>query len=487
MGALLISPSPSTADIYPISIQIFYMMEEPKMTDQTSYTLSKNDIPRTWYNINADMPVPPTPVLNPQTLEPITPDFLNVLFPMELIMQDVSMDRYIDIPKEVREIYKLYRPTPMIRAHRLEKALDTPAHIYYKYEGVSAAGSHKPNTAIAQAYYNKADGTKALATETGAGQWGSALALACQFFDLDLEVYMVKISYEQKPYRRIMMETYGASVFPSPTNRTQFGKSILKKDPDSPGSLGIAISEAVEVAATSGGAKKYSLGSVLNHVLLHQTVIGEESLKQMDLAGEYPDVVIGCVGGGSNFAGIAYPFLRQNILDGQHTRLLAVEPTATPTLTKGVYTFDYGDSAKMAPIVKMYTLGHDFVPPPIHAGGLRYHGMAPSLCALYEAGYIEAIAVPQLATFDAAVTFTRAEGILPAPESAHAIRGVIDEALDAKEKGEQRVILFNLSGHGHFDLGAYQAYLNEQLQDYEYPEKEIKEAMEHLPEVNLPA
>jgi len=283
------------------------------------------------------------------------------------------------------------------------------------------------------------------------------------------------------------METYGASVFPSPTNRTQFGKSILEKDPDSPGSLGIAISEAVETAVTSGGAKKYSLGSVLNHVLLHQTVIGEESLKQMDLAGEYPDVVIGCVGGGSNFAGIAYPFLRQNILDGQRTRLVAIEPTATPTLTKGVYTFDYGDSAKMAPIVKMYTLGHDFVPPPIHAGGLRYHGMAPSLCALYEAGYIEAIAVPQLATFDAAVTFTRAEGILPAPESAHAIRGVIDEALDAKEKGEQRIILFNLSGHGHFDLGAYQAYLNEQLQDYEYPEKEIKEAMQHLPEVNLPA
>ncbi|HUV25966.1 MAG TPA: TrpB-like pyridoxal phosphate-dependent enzyme [Anaerolineales bacterium] len=457
------------------------------MTDQTRYSLSKDDLPRSWYNINADMPVPPTPVLNPQTLEPITPDFLNVLFPMELIMQDVSMDRYIDIPDEVREIYKLYRPTPLIRAHRLERALDTPAHIYYKYEGASAAGSHKPNTAIAQAYYNKKDGTKALTTETGAGQWGSALALACQFFDLDLEVYMVRISYDQKPYRRIMMETYGASVFPSPTNRTQYGKAILEKDPDSPGSLGIAISEAVETAVTSGGTKKYSLGSVLNHVLLHQTVIGEESLKQMDLAGEYPDVVIGCVGGGSNFAGIAYPFLRQNILDGQRTRLLAVEPTATPTLTKGIYAFDYGDSAKMAPIVKMYTLGHDFVPPPIHAGGLRYHGMAPSLCALYDAGYIEAIAVPQLATFDAAVTFTRAEGILPAPESAHAIRGVIDEALDAKEKGEQRIILFNLSGHGHFDMGAYQAYLSKQLIDYEYPEEAIKEAMKHLPDVPLPA
>jgi tryptophan synthase beta chain len=461
--------------------------EEQKMTDRIRYSLSKDDLPRTWYNINADMPVPPTPVLNPQTLEPITPDFLNVLFPMALIMQDVSMDRYIDIPEEVREIYKLYRPTPLIRAHRLEKVLDTTAHIYYKYEGVSAAGSHKPNTAIAQAYFNKMDGTKALTTETGAGQWGSALALACQFFDLDLEIYMVRISYDQKPYRRIMMETYGADVYPSPTDRTQFGRALLEKDPNNPGSLGIAISEAVEAAATSRGTKKYSLGSVLNHVLLHQTVIGEESLMQMDLAGEYPDVVYGCVGGGSNFAGIAYPFLRQNILDGQRTRLVAVEPTATPSLTKGTYTFDYGDSAKMAPIVKMYTLGHDFVPPPIHAGGLRYHGMAPSLCALYDAGYIEAIAVPQLATFDAAVTFTRAEGILPAPESAHAIRGVIDEALDAKEKGEKRVILFNLSGHGHFDMGAYQAYLNEQLQDYEYPEEQIKEAMKHLPDVKLPA
>jgi tryptophan synthase beta chain len=462
-------------------------MEEPKMSDQTSFTLNETDIPRTWYNMNADHPVAPAPVLNPQTMEPVTPDFLNVLFPMELIMQEISSDRYIDIPDEVRDIYKLYRPTPLLRARRLEKKLGTPAHIYYKYEGVSPAGSHKPNTAIPQAYYNKASGTKALTTETGAGQWGSALALACQFFDLDLEVYMVNVSYQQKPYRRILMETYGAQVFASPTSKTQFGQTVLEQDPESPGSLGIAIAEAVEAAATSGGAKKYGIGSVLNHVLLHQTVVGEESLKQMDLAGEYPDVVVGCVGGGSNFSGIAFPFIRQNLLDGQRTRLLAIEPTASPSLTKGVYTFDYGDSAKLAPVVKMHTLGHDFVPPPIHAGGLRYHGMAPSLCSLYDAGYIEARAVHQLETFEAAVMFSRSEGILPAPESAHAIRGAIDEALDAKEKGEKRVILFNLSGHGHFDLTAYEAYLGGQLHDFAYPEQEIQEAMQHLPQVNLAA
>ena len=453
------------------------------MTEQTRFTLNESDLPRAWYNLNADMPVPPAPVLNPQTMEPVTPDFLGVLFPMELIMQEVSTDRYIDIPEEVLDIYKLYRPTPLLRARRLEKALDTPAHIYYKYEGASPAGSHKPNTAIPQAFYNKVSGTKAMTTETGAGQWGSALALACQFFDLNLEVYMVKVSYNQKPYRRILMETYGAQVFASPTDKTQFGQSVLSENPESNGSLGIAIAEAVEVAATSGGAKKYGIGSVLNHVLLHQTIVGEEVLKQMDLAGEYPDVVVGCVGGGSNFAGVAYPFIRQNLLDGQRTRLLAIEPTASPSLTKGVYTFDYGDSAKLAPVVKMYTLGHDFVPPPIHAGGLRYHGMAPSLCALFEAGYIEAKAVPQLATFEAAVMFSRSEGILPAPESAHAIRGAIDEALDAKEKGEERVILFNLSGHGHFDLEAYDAYLGQKLQDYAYPEKEIQDAMQALPDV----
>ncbi len=453
------------------------------MSNQTRYLLNESDLPRFWYNINADMPVPPTPVLNPQTLEPVTPEFMNVLFEMELILQMISTDQFIEIPEEVREIYKLYRPTPLIRARRLEKALDTPAHIYYKNEGVSPPGSHKPNTAIPQAYYSKVSGTKSLTTETGAGQWGSALSLACNFFDLDLEVYMVKVSYHQKPYRRVMMETYGAQVFASPSDRTEFGRSLLAEDPENPGSLGIAISEAVEVAATSGGAKKYSLGSVMPHVLLHQTVIGEEALKQMDIAGEYPDVVIGCIGGGSNFAGLAYPFLRDKILNGRKTRFVAVEPTATPSLTRGSYTFDYGDSAKMAPIVKMHTLGHDFVPPPIHAGGLRYHGMAPSLCALYDAGYIEAVAVPQLATFEAAVQFSRSEGIIPAPETAHAIRAAIDEALDAKEKGEKRVIVFNLSGHGNFDMAAYQSYFAGELTDYAYPEEAIKSAMEQLPVV----
>ena len=457
------------------------------MSDQTRFMLNETDLPKFWYNVMADSPVTPAPVLRPDTLEPVTPDFLSVLFPMELIMQEVSTERYIQIPEEVREIYKLYRPTPLIRARRLEKALDTPTHIYYKYEGASPAGSHKPNTAIPQAFYNKKAGTKALTTETGAGQWGSALALACNFFGLDLEVYMVKVSYQQKPYRRIMMETYGSQVFASPTDRTNFGRSVLQQDPNSPGSLGIAISEAVEVAVTSGGKKKYSLGSVLNHVLMHQSVIGEEALKQMDLANEYPDVVIGCVGGGSNFAGIAYPFLRENLKNGKRTRLLAVEPTATPSLTKGVYAFDYGDSAKMAPVVKMYTLGHGFVPPSIHAGGLRYHGTAPSLSAFYDAGLIEAVAVKQKPTFEAAIQFARTEGILPAPESAHAIRTAMDEALDAKKKGEKRVILFNLSGHGHFDLGAYEAFLNGKLEDYEYPAEAVQAAMSDLPKVSIPA
>src|SRR5512142_414780 len=455
------------------------------MSDQTKYLLNETDLPRFWYNINADSPVAPTPVLRPDTLEPVTPDFLSVLFPMELILQEVSTERFIPIPEEVREIYKLYRPTPLLRARRLELALDTPAHIYYKNEGVSPAGSQKTNTAIPQAFFHKIGGTKALATETGAGQWGSALALACNFFGLELEVYMVKVSYQQKPYRRNMMETYGAQVFASPTDRTNYGRSVLAEDPSSPGSLGIAISEAVEVAATSGGAKKYSLGSVLNHVLLHQSVIGEESLKQMDMAGEYPDVVIGCVGGGSNFGGIAYPFLRENLKNGKRTRLLAVEPTATPSLTKGVYTFDYGDTAKMAPIVKMHTLGHGFVPPSIHAGGLRYHGMAPSLSAFCDAGLIDAVAVKQKETFEAAVQFARTEGIIPAPESAHAIRVAINEALDAKEKGEQRVILFNLSGHGNFDMSAYEAYFAGKLEDYEYPAEAVQAAMAELPKVNI--
>ncbi len=455
------------------------------MTNQTRFLLNESDLPKFWYNISADSPVPPTPVLHPGTLEPVTPDFLSVLFPMDLILQEISTERFIEIPEEVREIYKLYRPTPLLRARRLEKELGTTAHIYYKYEGVSPAGSHKPNTAIAQAFYNKKAGTHAMTTETGAGQWGSALAFACHVFNLDLEVYMVKVSYQQKPYRRNLMETYGSKVYASPTNQTNYGRSVLEGDPDNPGSLGIAISEAVEAAATSNGTKKYGLGSVLNHVLMHQTVIGEEALKQMDMANEYPDVVIGCVGGGSNFAGIAYPFLRENLKNGKRTRLLAVEPTATPTLTKGVYTFDYGDTAKMAPVVKMHTLGHDFIPPSIHAGGLRYHGMAPSVCGLYDAGYIEAVAVKQIATFEAAIQFARTEGIVPAPESAHAIRAAIDEALDAKAKGEKRVILFNLSGHGNFDMGAYEAYLSGKLEDYEYPAEAVNEAMKHLPQVQM--
>ncbi|MFM8322944.1 MAG: TrpB-like pyridoxal phosphate-dependent enzyme [Chloroflexota bacterium] len=454
---------------------------------ETRYMLSENDLPKYWYNIAGDSPVPPTPVLNPQTMAPVTPDDLAVLFPMELILQEVSQERYIEIPEEVREVYKLYRPTPLVRARRLEKALGTPAHLYYKYEGVSPTGSHKPNTAIAQAYYNKAAGTKALTTETGAGQWGASLAFACTQFQMDLEIYMVRVSYNSKPYRRYMMETYGAQVFASPSERTASGRAQLANDPQNPGSLGMAISDAVEVAALSGGTKKYSLGSVLNHVLLHQSVIGEEALKQMDMAGEYPDVVFGCVGGGSNFAGIAYPFLRQNLKDGQRTRLVAVEPSATPSLTKGVYTFDYGDTAKMAPIIKMHTLGHDFLPAPIHAGGLRYHGMAPSICALYDAGLIEAVAVPQLATFEAAMQFSRTEGIVPAPESSHAIRAAIDEALDAKEKGDARVILFNISGNGNFDMPAYQAYLHGQLEDYAYPEEEVQRSLKNLPQVQMPA
>ncbi len=453
---------------------------------QVKFNLKESDLPKSWYNINADLPAPPHPFLHPGTKEPVTPDFLSVLFPMELILQEISTERYINIPEEIREIYKLWRPTPLIRARRLEKKLGTPAHIYFKHEGVSPSGSHKPNTAVAQAFYNKTEGVKALTTETGAGQWGSALSMACHFFDLALEVYMVKVSYHQKPYRRVLMETYGAEVFASPTDRTNFGRSLLATDPDTPGSLGIAISEAVEVAANSDGKKKYSLGSVLNHVLMHQSVIGEEAIKQMDLAGEYPDVIIGCVGGGSNFAGIAYPFLKEKLQNGHDTRFVAVEPTATPTLTRGPYAYDYGDTAKMAPIVKMFTLGHDFVPPPIHAGGLRYHGMAPSICQLYDAGFLEARAVPQLATFEAAVMFAQSEGIVPAPETAHAVRVAIDEALDAKEKGEKRVILFNLSGHGHFDLSAYQSFLSGQLTDYQYPEEAIQAALEKLPQVDLP-
>ncbi|CUS03804.2 Tryptophan synthase beta chain 2 [Candidatus Promineifilum breve] len=454
------------------------------MTEQTKFLLDESKLPQAWYNINADMPVPPQPVLHPGTLEPVTPDFLAVLFPMSLILQEISAERYIEIPEPVREVYKLWRPTPFLRARRLEMALDTPAHIYYKYEGASPVGSHKPNTAVPQAFYNKEAGTKALTTETGAGQWGSALAMACAFFGIDLEVYMVKESYHQKPYRRIMIESYGATIYPSPSNNTMYGRALLADNADAPGSLGIAISEAVEAAATSGGAKKYSLGSVLNHVLLHQTVIGQEALLQFEMADEYPDVIIGCTGGGSNFAGFTFPFIHKNLTEGKQTQVIAVEPAASPSLTKGIYTFDYGDTAQMAPVVKMHTLGHTFIPPGIHAGGLRYHGMSPQVSALVDAGHIEARAVKQLDTFAAALTFLRSEGIIPAPESTHAIKVAIDEALAAKESGQKRVIAFNLSGHGHFDMGAYESYLHGRLEDYEYPAEAVAEALQHLPDVS---
>ena len=450
---------------------------------QTKFLLPETELPRAWDNIQADLPEPLPPVIHPGTKQPIGPDDLAPLFPMELIMQEVSQERYIEIPEPVLDIYSLWRPTPLYRAHKLEAALETPARLYYKYEGVSPAGSHKPNTSVPQAYYNKQEGIKALTTETGAGQWGSALAMACNYFDIDCEVYMVKISYHQKPYRRVMMQTWGASVTPSPSDKTQAGRAILAEDPDSPGSLGIAISEAVEAAATSGGAKKYSLGSVLNHVLMHQTVIGEEVVKQMEMAGEYPDIMVGCIGGGSNFAGFVFPFVRDKIVNGKETRIIAVEPMAAPSLTKGLYVYDFGDTAMTTPLMKMYTLGHSFIPAPIHAGGLRYHGMAPLVCHLYDLGLIEAVAVHQIPTFEAAVTFARSEGIIPAPETAHAIRVAIDEALKCKETGEEKVIVFNVSGHGHFDMAAYEAYFSGQLEDYEYPEEEIQKALASLPQI----
>jgi tryptophan synthase beta chain len=430
------------------------------MNDKTKYLLDEADLPKAWYNINADMPVSPGPVLHPVTKEPATPDFLSVLFPMKFILEAVSTERFIEIPEPVREVYKLYRPSPLIRARRLEKALDTPAHIYYKYEGGSPVGSHKPNTSIVQAFYAAEEGLTGLTTETGAGQWGSALAMACKFFDIACDVYMVKVSYNQKPYRRVMMQTFGAEVTPSPSTKTEFGSRILEADPESLGSLGIAISEAVEMAVASEGKYKYSLGSVLGPVLMHQTVVGLEALKQFEMADEYPDIIIGCVGGGSNFAGLAFPF----------------------TLTKGSYTFDYGDSARMAPVVKMHTLGHSFVPSGIHAGGLRYHGMAPHICALYDHGDLEAKAVNQLPTFEAAVQFAQTEGIIPAPETAHAVKVAIDEAIKCREEGTSKVIAFNFSGHGFLDLAAYDAYIQGELQNYAYPEEKIKEAMKDLPE-----
>lgn len=449
----------------------------------TKYLLSEDQIPRSWYNIAADLPKAPAPVLHPGTKQPVTPDDLAPLFPMAIIMQEVSTERYIEIPEPVRQVYMQWRPSPLFRARRLEKALDTPARIYYKYEGVSPVGSHKSNTAVAQVFYNKQEGIKKISTETGAGQWGSALAMAGAFFGVDIEVFMVKVSYQQKPYRRSMMQTFGSTVHASPTNLTDAGRSILAKDPENMGSLGIAISEAVEVAAKSGGTVKYSLGSVLNHVLLHQSIIGEEALLQMAQADDYPDVVIGCVGGGSNMAGLAFPFIGEARRKGLSTRFLAAEPMACPSLTKGVYAYDFGDTVGMTPLVKMHTLGHDFMPPGIHAGGLRYHGMSPLLSLLHEEGIIEAQAYHQNAAFEAATLFARNEGIIPAPESSHAIRAAIEEALQAKEAGKERVILFNLSGHGHFDMASYDAYFAGKLQDYEYPAEAVAAAQERLPQV----
>jgi tryptophan synthase beta chain len=451
--------------------------------DKSKYLLDEKDMPTHWYNIQADLPVPLPPMLHPGTKKPLTPPDLAPLFPMELIMQEVSQERYIDIPEEVLDVYKLWRPTIMHRAYHLEKALDTPAKIYYKYEGTSPPGSHKPNTAVAQAYYNKKEGIKRIATETGAGQWGSSLAFACKLFDLECKVYMVKVSYNQKPYRRIMMETWGATCVPSPSPDTKAGRDMLAKDPNCPGSLGLAISEAVEDAVGREDTH-YSLGSVVNHVLLHQTIIGQEAMKQMEMAGHYPDIIVGCIGGGSNFAGMFLPFVRDKILGKKKDlRIICVEPESCPTVTKGLYAYDYGDVAGMAPIAKMFTLGHTFMPPPVHAGGLRYHGMAPIVCHLHRLGFIEAQAVPQLATFEAGVTFARAEGIISAPETNHAIRVTIDEALKCKQEGKSKVILLAHSGHGHFDMAAYEAYLSGKLQDYAYPEDMVKEALKSLPEV----
>jgi tryptophan synthase beta chain len=450
--------------------------------EPTKYLLSEAEMPRQWYNIIPDLPAPPPPVLHPATGQPIGPADLAPLFPLALIQQEVSQERFVPIPEEVLAIYRLWRPTPLYRARRLEATLQTPARIFYKYEGVSPPGSHKPNTAVPQAYYNKQEGVRRIATETGAGQWGSALAFACRLFGLEAKVYMVKASYHQKPYRRSLMEVWGASVTPSPSNETNAGRQVLAQDPDSPGSLGIAISEAVEDAASRDDTR-YSLGSVLNHVLMHQTIIGEEALKQLELADAYPDVVVGCVGGGSNFAGLAFPFVREKLRAGKSTRILAVEPAAAPSLTRGVYTYDFGDTVGMTPLVKMHTLGHTFIPAPIHAGGLRYHGMAPLVSLLYELGLIEARAYTQNPCFEAAVQFARAEGIVPAPESSHAIRAVIDEALAARERGEACTILFNLSGHGHFDLAAYDAYLAGKLEDFDYPPERVQEALATLPKV----
>jgi len=441
--------------------------------------LNDSDLPDKYYNIQADMPNPTLPPLHPGTKKPIGPDDLAALFPMELIKQEVSQERNIEIPDEVREVYKLYRPTPMFRATNLEKLLDTPAKIYYKYEGVSPTGSHKPNTAIPQAYYNKIEGVKALATETGAGQWGSALSFACHQFGLGCEVYMVKISYDQKPYRKIMMNTFGAQVYSSPSDRTNSGRKILAEDPNSPGSLGIAISEAVEKAATTEGTN-YSLGSVLNHVLMHQTVIGQETIKQLEMVGDFPDIVIAPFGGGSNFAGIAFPFLRYNFQEGKNIRCIAVEPASCPKLTKGEFRYDFGDTVGLTPLIPMYTLGHTFVPAPIHAGGLRYHGAGAIISQLLKDKLIEAAAIQQIECFEAGVKFAQAEGIIPAPEANHGIAQVFREAKKAKEEGTQKTILFNLCGHGYFDMSAYEDYFAGKLVDHELTDEQLYSELRKL-------
>ncbi|HJQ76051.1 MAG TPA: TrpB-like pyridoxal phosphate-dependent enzyme [Acidimicrobiia bacterium] len=448
----------------------------------TKITLPESDLPSHWYNIVPDLPSPPPPVLHPGTHQPVGPDDLAPLFPMDLILQEVATERFIEIPEEVREVYRLWRPSPMYRAYGLERLIGGPARIYYKYEGVSPVGSHKPNTAVPQAYYNAKAGVKKLATETGAGQWGSALAFACAMFGLECEVYQVRASYDQKPYRKAIIETYGGVIYPSPSTNTEYGRKVLAEDPDTPGSLGIAISEAVEVAATNEDVK-YALGSVLNHVLMHQTVIGEEALKQMALVEETPDVIIGCTGGGSNFSGLVLPFVREKLAGKMNPVIRAVEPAAAPSLTRGNYQFDFGDTGQLTPLVKMHTLGHPFVPDPIHAGGLRYHGMAPLVSHLQELGIIESVAMQQTETFERAVQFARVEGIIPGPEPTHAVAAAMVEAERAKENGEEKVILFNLSGHGHFDMGSYQAYLGGELVDYEHPQKRIDEAMQRVPVV----
>ena len=459
------------------------MDESNYVKERVKIVLNEKDIPTHWYNINSDLKTPPAPPLNPGTGKPIGPEDLAPLFPMKLIMQEVSTDKLIEIPDEVRDIYRQWRPSPLYRARRLEKALDTPAKIYYKYEGVSPSGSHKPNTAVAQAYYNKEEGVKKLTTETGAGQWGSSLAFAGSIFGLEVDVYMVKVSFEQKPYRKALMESYGARCVASPSNETESGKNILAADPKSTGSLGIAISEAVEMAAQRDDTK-YALGSVLNHVLLHQTIIGQESIKQLEIAGDKPDVIVGCTGGGSNFAGIAFPYIGMNLRGESNIKIVAVEPANCPSLTKGKFAYDFGDTGKLTPLVKMHTLGSSFIPPGFHAGGLRYHGMSPLVSHLVNEGYIEPISYKQIECFDAGVLFAKAEGILPAPEANHAVKGAIEQALLAKEAGESKVILFNLCGHGHFDMQAYTDYFGGKLVDQDYDENEVAMALSNLPSVS---